>query len=213
VPAQVLELAVSAPPRDALVRRARALAWASLAWHLAEAVVAVAAGVAAGSIALVGFGGDSIVEAAAAAIVVWRFADRRAASEDAERRAQRLVALSFLALAAYVGFEAVRSLVAGDRPEASWVGIGLAAITLAAMPPLARAKARVGAALRSGATVSEGRQNLLCAWLSAALLAGLAANALFGLWWADPVAALAVAGVALKEGRDAWRGEGCCEAC
>ena len=209
----MLELAVSAPPRDALVRRARALAWASLAWHLAEAVIALAAGVAAGSIALVGFGGDSIVEAGAAAIVVWRFGGERADSEQAECRARRLVALSFLALAAYVGLEAARSLVAGDRPEASWLGVGLAAVTLAAMPPLARAKARVGAALDSGATVSEGRQNLLCAWLSAALLAGLGANALLGVWWADPVAALAVAGVALKEGRDAWRGEGCCAAC
>jgi divalent metal cation (Fe/Co/Zn/Cd) transporter len=213
VPVQVLELAVSAPPREALVRRARALAWASLGWHVAEALVAVAAGLAAGSIALVGFGGDSVVEAGAAAIVVWRFADRRSGSEEAERRAQRLVALSFLALAAYVGLEAVRSLIAGDRPDASWLGIGLAAVTLVAMPPLARAKARVGTTLRSGATVSEGRQNLLCAWLSAALLAGLGANALFDLWWADPLAALAVAGVALREGRDAWRGEGCCDAC
>jgi divalent metal cation (Fe/Co/Zn/Cd) transporter len=213
VPAQVLELAVSAPPREALVRRARVLAWASLAWHLAEALVALAAGVAAGSIALVGFGGDSIVEAGAAAIVVWRFGTRRAGSEEAERRAQRLVALSFLALAAYVALEAVRSLLTGDRPDASWLGIGLAAVTLVAMPPLAGAKARVGTALRSGATVSEGRQNLLCAWLSGALLVGLGANALLELWWADPVAALAVAGVALKEGRDAWRGEGSCETC
>jgi divalent metal cation (Fe/Co/Zn/Cd) transporter len=211
---EVLELPIAAAPdageRDALVRRARLLAFASLGWHAVEAVIAVALGVAAGSIALVGFGGDSLVEAGAAGVVVWRFAGGRSSSEAAELRAQRLVGASFFLLAAYVTAEAARTLLAGDHPDASWAGIALAAVTLVAMPPLAAAKARVGRRLGSQATASEGRQNLLCAYLSVALLVGLGANALAGLWWADPVAALTVAGVALKEGREAWRGEGCC---
>lgn len=106
----------------------------------------------------------------------------------------------------------MRSLLSGARPEASWIGICLAAFTLATMPPLAIAKARVGAKLGSSATRSEGQQNMLCAYLSAALLIGLGANALFGLWWADPITALLIAGVALKEGRESWRGESCCTA-
>jgi divalent metal cation (Fe/Co/Zn/Cd) transporter len=209
----VLELSVAAPAaaRPALVARARLLAWVSLGWHVAEAAVAVAAGLAAGSIALVGFGGDSLVEAGASGVVVWRFSAGRSASERAESRAQRLIGASFLALALYVSVEATRTLVVGDHAGTSLVGICLAAVTLAAMPPLAAAKARVGQALGSSATASEGRQNLLCAYLSAALLLGLGANALLGWWWADPAAALAVAALALKEGRDAWRGEGCCD--
>ena len=115
-------------------------------------------------------------------------------------------------IAAYVSLEAVRSLLVGERPEASWVGIGLAAVTLVTMPPLAIAKGRIGEKLESSATKSEGQQNMLCAYLSAALLVGLGANALFGLWWADPVAALVIAAVALKEGRESWRGESCCTA-
>lgn len=115
-------------------------------------------------------------------------------------------------IAAYVGFEAVRLLLAGDRPEASWVGTGLSIVTLLTMPPLAIAKGRIDEALGSSATKSEGQQNMLCAYLSAALLAGLGANTLFGLWWADPVTALLIAGVAIKEGREAWRGESCCTA-
>jgi divalent metal cation (Fe/Co/Zn/Cd) transporter len=194
-------------PRLALVRRARLLAWVSLGWHLAEAAVAAAAGLAAGSIALVGFGGDSLIESGAAGVVIWRFSSGR------ERRAQKLIGASFLLLAAYVSIEAVRTLLLGQHAEASPVGIALAAVTLVTMPPLAAAKARVGEALGSSATASEGRQNLLCAYLSAALLLGLGANALLGWWWADPGAALAVAALAIKEGRDAWRGEACCDAC
>jgi len=200
---EVLQLPLFTP-REALVRRARLLAWTSLGWHLVEAAVAAAAGVAAGSIALVGFGGDSLIEAAAAAVVLWRF------SSGQERRAQRLIGASFLVLAAYVGFEAVRSVATGEHPDTSIVGIALAAVTLVAMPPLAAAKTRVGEALASSATASEGRQNMVCAYLSAALLVGLGLNALFGWWWADPAAALAVAAVAVREGRQAWRGEGCC---
>ena len=196
--------------REGLVRRAKLLAWLGLGWHGVEAAVAVGAGLAAGSIALVGFGADSLVEAVAGFVLLWRFAGTRASSERAERSAQKLIALSFYAIAVYVGFEAVRALVFAERPEVSWIGIGLAVVTLAVMPPLAVAKGRVGERLGSSATKSEGRQNMLCAYLSAALLVGLGANALFGLWWADPATALLIAGVAVKEGRESWRGESCC---
>jgi divalent metal cation (Fe/Co/Zn/Cd) transporter len=198
--------------RDRLVRRAKQLAWLGVGWHGIEAAIAIGAGLVAGSIALVGFGADSLIESFAGSILLWRFAASRVTSEDAERRAQKLIAISFYVIAAYVGFEAVRSLLTGDRPEASWVGIGLAAFTLVTMPPLAIAKGRIGEKLGSSATKSEGQQNMLCAYLSAALLVGLGANALFGLWWADPVTALVIAGVAVKEGRESWRGESCCTA-
>jgi len=177
-----------------------------------EVAIAVAGGVVAGSVALVGFGADSLIESLAGIILLWRFTAPRASSESAEQSAQKLIGVSFYLIAAYVGFEAVRTILSGARPEASWIGIGLAAFTLATMPPLAIAKARVGEKLGSPATRSEGQQNMLCAYLSAALLVGLGANALFGLWWADPVAALLIAGVALKEGRESWRGESCCTA-
>lgn len=188
------------------------LAWVGLGWHGFEATVALGAGIVASSIALVGFGADSLIEAVAGFILLWRFAATRASSQDAERRAQRLIGISFYVIAAYVGVEAIRALVGGVHPEVSYVGIGLSAATLATMPPLAIAKARVGEQLGSAATKSEGRQNMLCAYLSAALLIGLGANALFGWWWADPTTALVIAAVAVKEGRDAWRGESCCVA-
>jgi divalent metal cation (Fe/Co/Zn/Cd) transporter len=200
--------------RAALVRRARLLAWAGLGWHVVEAAVAIAAGIVASSVALVGFGADSVVEAVAGVVVLWRFAAARVASAEAERRAQRLIGASFFAIAVYVAIEAARSLVGGHAPEASWVGIGLSVVTLLTMPPLAAAKARVADRLGSAATRSEGRQNLLCAYLSAALLVGLLANAALGWWWADPLAALVVAGVAVREGRAAWAGEpGCADGC
>jgi divalent metal cation (Fe/Co/Zn/Cd) transporter len=198
--------------RERLVRRAKQLAWLGVGWHGVEAAIAIGAGLIAGSIALIGFGADSLIESFAGFILLWRFAASRATSEEAERRAQKLIAISFYVIAAYVAFEAVRSLLTGARPEASWVGIGLAAITLVTMPPLAIAKGRIGEKLGSSATESEGQQNMLCAYLSAALLVGLGANALFGLWWADPVTALVIAGVAVKEGRESWRGESCCTA-
>jgi len=197
--------------RDA--RRARTLAWAGIGWHAIEFAIAIAAGIAASSIALVGFGMDSLIEAAAGAIVLWRFSRPRLHSPTAERHAQQLIAASFFLLAVYVGVEAVRALLAGDHPETSWVGIALAAVTAPTMPLLARAKRRVGNRLGSAATVKEGAQNMLCAYLSLALLAGLLANALAGWWWADPAAALAIAAVALREGRESWRGEGCCDVC
>ncbi len=199
--------------RQRLVQRAKLLARGGIGWHFVEFGIAVGAGISASSIALVGFGIDSLIESIAGFILLWRFAGRRAHSESAERRAQQLIAASFFVLAAYVAVEATRTLVAGDHPGASWVGIGLAAFTAPTMPLLARAKRRVGQRLGSVATVKEGRQNQLCAYLSVALLLGLGANALFGWWWADPAAALAIAAVALKEGRESWRGEGCCDAC
>jgi divalent metal cation (Fe/Co/Zn/Cd) transporter len=206
-------LVLSAPDRLALVRRARLLAWGGIGWHFIEFAIALAAGIAASSIALIGFGVDSLVESAAGFIVLWRFADRRSYSESAERRAQQLIAISFFLLAAYVGAEAIRTLIAGDHPGASWVGIGLAAFTAPTMPLLALAKRRVGNRLGSAATVQEGVQNMVCAYLSVALLVGLLANALFSWWWADPAAALFIAAVAAREGRGSWRGEGCCDTC
>jgi divalent metal cation (Fe/Co/Zn/Cd) transporter len=207
--------AVAPPPsgeRERLVRRARLLAWLGIGWHGIEAAIAIAAGVAASSIALVGFGADSLIESVAGFVVVWRFAARRSGSDAAEGRAQKLIALSFYVLAAYVAVESLRTLVTATHPEVSWVGIGLAAFTLVTMPPLAIAKARVGERLGSSATKSEGRQNMLCAYLSAALLVGLGGNAAFGLWWLDPVVGLLIAGVAVREGRQAWLGESCCTA-
>jgi divalent metal cation (Fe/Co/Zn/Cd) transporter len=192
------------------VRRAKSLAWLGVGWHGIEAVVAIAAGLAASSIALVGFGADSLIESLAGFVLLWRFAAARASSEGAERRAQQLIAISFFVLAAYVGAESLRTLIAADHPEVSWVGIGLSAFTLVTMPPLAIAKERVGDQLGSAATRSEGRQNMVCAYLSAALLVGLGANAAMGWWWADPLAALAVAAVAVREGRQTWAGDGCC---
>ncbi len=201
--------AAASEQRVRLVRRARLLAWVGLGWHGIEATVAISAGIVAGSVALVGFGADSLIEMLAGFVVLWRFATR---SPIAERRAQQLIALSFYAIGAYVAVEAIRSLVGGDEPAVSWVGIGLSLVTLATMPPLAIAKARVADALGSSATKSESRQTMLCAYLSAGLLLGLGLNALAGWWWADPVTALAIAAVAVKEGRGAWRGDSCCTA-
>jgi divalent metal cation (Fe/Co/Zn/Cd) transporter len=209
----VLPLDVAArradPDRARWVARARLLAWVGLGWHLVEAAVAVGAGVVAASPALVGFGADSLIEAAAGVVVLWLMSDSRSASPSAERRAQQLIAVSFAVLATYIGFEAIRDLIAGHHPDTSWVGIGLSVVTLATMPPLAVAKRRVGERLNSSATTSESRQTMLCAYLSAALLVGLLANAVVGWWWADPVVALAIAAVALREARDAWRGDAC----
>jgi divalent metal cation (Fe/Co/Zn/Cd) transporter len=211
--ARTPSLPIAAPPRARLVRRARFLARLGLAWHGIEAAVAIGAGIAASSIALIGFGADSVVESMAGVVLLWRLGERRADSEQAEQRAQRLIGVSFWLIAAYVGVEAIRSLIGGHEPSVSYVGIGLAAVTLATMPALAAAKSRVAHQLGSAATRSEGRQNLLCAYLSAALLIALGANAALGWWWADPATALLIAGVAVNEGREAWRGEGCADDC
>jgi divalent metal cation (Fe/Co/Zn/Cd) transporter len=210
---ETLQQPLSFPERNRLVRRAKLLAWGGIAWHVVEALVAIGAGLAAASIALVGFGADSLIESLAGIILLWRFAASRSQSERAERRAQQLIAVSFLVLAAYVGAEAIRTLIGSHEPDVSWVGIGLAAITAPTMPLLAIAKRRVGNKLGSSAAVSEGVQNMLCAYLSVALLLGLGANALFGWWWADPLAALVIAAVAVREGRESWRGNACCDHC
>ncbi|MEP6892622.1 MAG: cation transporter [Gaiellaceae bacterium] len=199
--------------RLALERRARALAWIGIVWHVVEFAIAIGAGIAAGSIALIGFGADSLIEALAGLVVVWLFTGGRLGSRAAERRAQKLIAASFFALAAYVSIESVWTLASGRHPGTSWVGIGLAAFTAPTMPLLARAKRRLATQLNSAAAVKEASQTQLCAYLSLALLAGLGANALAGWWWADPIAALFIAGVATREGRQSWRGEGCCDLC
>lgn len=202
--------ALPRPRYEELARRVRLLSWISLAWMTAEGAVAILAGVLAGSIALIGFGLDSAIEGLASGIIVWRFTAQRMFSEAAETRAQKLVAVQFFLLAPYVGFESVQALATGERPETSWLGIGLAATSVVGMPILGIAKQRLADQLGSAATKGEGRQNMLCAYLAAALLAGLLANALAGAWWLDPAVGLLIAAVAVKEGREAWRGEGCC---
>ena len=196
--------------RERLQRRARRLAWGGNAWHLIEFGIAIGAGIAAGSIALIGFAADSLIEGLAGFVIIWLFTGERLHSVTAERRAQQLIAASFFVLTVYVGVEATRDLVSGDKPGVSWIGIGLAAFTAPTMPLLARAKRNVGLKLNSSATVSEANQNMICAYLSVALLAGLLANALAGWWWADPAAALVIAGVAGWEGVESWRGDECC---
>ncbi len=208
-----LVVAATRSERLRLERAARLLAWGGIAWHVVEFAIALGAGIAASSIALIGFGADSLIEALAGVVVLWLFTGKRIGSHTAERRAQQLIAVTFFALAAYVSVEAVRTLVGGNHPQVSWVGIGLAAFTAPTMPLLARAKRRIGNKLNSSAAVKEASQSQLCAYLSIALLVGLGANALAGWWWADPLTALAIAGVAVKEGRESWRGEGCADGC
>ena len=191
-------------------RLARWLAWASLFWMTVEGAVGLAAGFSAGSIALVGWALSSVVEGLASVIVIWRFTGSRTLSETAERQAQKAVAISFWLLAPYVAVESVRNLITQERPETSILGIALTATSLVLMPGLGIAKKRLGARLGSGATAGEGEQNLLCAYMAAAVLAGLAANSLWGWWWLDPVVGLGVAALAVREGLEAWRGENCC---
>jgi divalent metal cation (Fe/Co/Zn/Cd) transporter len=186
------------------------LSWLSLAWMGVEGAVAVSAGIMAGSIALIGFGIDSAIEGVASLVIAWRFTGRRLLSHVAEDRAQKLVAVQFFLLAPYVTFEAVRHLANGYEAETSVIGMVLTATSLVGMPFLGLTKQRLAARLGSSATHGEGAQNLLCAYLAGAVFVGLAGNALFGWWWLDPVAALLVAGVVVKEGRDTWRGDACC---
>lgn len=194
-------------------RRARLLSWISLAWMSAEGAIAITAGVLAGSIALIGFGIDSAIEGVASLVIVWRFTGSRLLSHAAEDRAQKLVAIQFFLLAPYVAAEAVHKLISAEQPDTSWLGVGLVASSVVGMPILGIAKRRLADTLGSVATRGEGTQNLLCAYLAAAVLVGLLGNALFDLWWLDPLAALVIAAVAVKEGRESWRGEGCCATC
>jgi divalent metal cation (Fe/Co/Zn/Cd) transporter len=204
---------VSAPDIGAdrwtvLRRRVRLLVAATITYNVVEAVVALAAGTVAGSVALIGFGLDSLVEVASAAAVAWQFA-----ADDPQRRertALRVIAWSFFVLAAYVTVEAVRTLVGGAEAEHSAVGIVLLALSVVVMPFLSLAQRRTGRELGSNSAVADSKQTLLCTYLSAVVLVGLVLNSTLGWWWADPTAALALAGVAVKEGREALRGEICC---
>jgi divalent metal cation (Fe/Co/Zn/Cd) transporter len=203
---------ISDAHRRRLAARVRLLSWVSLGYMAVEGGIAILAGVLAGSIALIGFGLDSAIEGFASAIIVWRFTGHRIFSESAETRAQKLVAIQFFLLAPYVGFESLKALGAGDHAEVSWLGIALSASSVVVMPYLGIAKQRLAEQLGSPATKGEGRQNMLCAYLAGALLLGLLGNALVGAWWLDPAVGLLIAALAVKEGLEAWSGEGCCVA-
>ena len=194
-----------------LTRRIRLLVAATITWNLTEVAVALVAGLAAASPALVGFGLDSVVEVASAATLAWQFAgaepERRAARE---RTALRVIGASFLCLACWITIEATRSLIGADPARSSTPGLALATASLIVMPVLSITQRRAGRTLGSPTAVADARQGMLCSWLSAALLGGLLLNSTLGLHWADPAAALAIAGVAAWEGRAAWRGTGCC---
>ena len=196
-----------------LARLARLLSWLTLAWMGIEGGVAIGAAIIAGSVALLGFGLDSGIEAMASIIVIWRFTGTRLASATSERRAQQLVAVSFFLLAPYIAAEAIRALLAGDRAETSIIGLVLTAATAVFEPALGVAKRRIGARLGSSATAGEGTQNLLCAYLAMAVFIGLAANSLLGAWWLDGVVALGIAAWAVIEGRRAWAGKSCSCVC
>lgn len=194
--------------RAVLAKRVQLLVAATITYNVIEAVVAITAGTLASSTALIGFGLDSIIEVSSAAAVAWQFAGRD--PEAREKVALRIIAVSFFALAAYVTVESVRALVGGAEAEHSSVGLVLAAVSLAVMPGLSYAQRRAGRELGSRTAVADSKQTLLCTYLSAVLLVGLAVNSLFGWSWADPIAALVIAAVAVKEGREAWKGDSCC---
>jgi divalent metal cation (Fe/Co/Zn/Cd) transporter len=203
---------MTAPTADRrLLRLALLLAGLTIGWNVVEAVVAISAGLAAGSAALIGFGLDSTVEVLSACVIVWQFSGELRGGHDEERehRALRLIAVTFFLLAAYVAFDAGRSLITTSEPDSSPVGIVLAAVSLVVMPLLAWAKLRVAGSLGSPTLRADAKETLVCTWLSAALLVGLVLNAALGWWWADPIAALAIAGLAVKEGREAWHGDDC----
>lgn len=200
--------AVTDHDRARLGRRAQLLAAASVTYNLTEAVISIGAGLVAGSIALVGFGLDSVVEVSSGLVILWQF--RHRLPQSREQQAVRLIALSLFALAAFVAVESVRTLLTGAEPDVSRVGIVLAAVSLTLMPFLSWAQRRTGRALHSTSVVADSTQTLLCTYMSAVLLGGLVLNAAFGWTWADPVAGLVIAAIAAKEGRQAWRGEGCC---
>ncbi|WP_082404252.1 cation transporter [Saccharothrix sp. NRRL B-16348] len=194
--------------RGVLTRRVRLLVGATIAYNVVEAVIAISAGTIASSTALIGFGLDSVVEVASATAVAWQFSAKD--HEARERVALRVIALSFFALALYVTVESVRALLGAQAADHSTVGIVLAAVSLVVMPVLSRAQRRAGRELGSTSAVADSKQTLLCTYLSAVLLVGLVLNSTLGWWWADPLAALVIAAVAVKEGREAWRGDHCC---
>lgn len=205
---------VSLPPlRQTGLRRGLRLEYFTVSWNLLEAAVGLVAGTLAGSVALVGFALDSLVEASSGSILLWRLRTEqngKRSAEEAERRAIRLVAVAFLALAAYVGVRAIYDLAVQSRPDASPVGVGLALVSLVVMPILAARKARVARSLDSRALQADSTQTTLCTYLSAFLLVGLATNALLGWWWADPLAGFVIAILAAKEGRELWTTEDLC---
>ncbi|QUW85857.1 cation transporter (plasmid) [Streptomyces mirabilis] len=197
--------------RDALARRIRLLVAATITYNVVEAVVALTAGTLASSTALIGFGLDSVIEVSSAAAVARQFSARdHAVREAREKRTLRIIAVSFFALALYVTADSVRALTGTGEADHSVPGIILAALSLAVMPFLSAAQRKAGRELGSASAVADSQQTLLCTYLSAVLLAGLLANLLFGWTWADPIAALVIAAIAVKEGRDAWQGKGCC---
>ncbi len=199
--------AATSARRGRLGRRAQWLAAVSVTYNLVESAVAIASGVVAGSVALVGFGLDSLVEVSSGLVILWQF--RHRLPESRERLALRLIALSFFGLAIYVTADSVYTLLGSGEPETSAVGMAMAAASLVVMPVLSLAQRRTGQALGSGSVVADSKQTLLCTYLSAVLLAGLLSNALWGWGWADPVAGLVIAAVAGREGLEAWRGEAC----
>ncbi|SDC98141.1 cation transporter [Actinokineospora iranica] len=194
--------------RAALTRRVRLLVAVTITYNVIEAIVAITAGTVASSTALVGFGLDSVIEVASATAVAWQFSGSD--PEARERAALKAIAVSFFALAAYVTVESARSLLGAEAAGHSSVGIALAAVSLLVMPILSAAQRRAGRELGSASAVADSKQTLLCTYLSGVLLVGLLLNSLFGWSWADPVVALAIAAVAVREGREAWRGEHCC---
>lgn len=200
---------VQAISRERLVRRARELSLLSLGWMTVEAVVGIVAAVVAGSVALMGFGLDSVIEFASAATILWLFTGDRPDSERAELRAGRTIAICFAALALYLTIDAVVTLAGGSRPDGSWPGVAVTACALVFMPLLASAKRRVAVRLDSSATAGDAAQSWLCAIGAAATLISLLATQAFGWWWLDPVAGLAIAVLAVREGREAWSGELC----
>ena len=206
-----LSLGPAPARRDQLTRRIRLLVMATIIYNVVEAIVAITAGTLASSTALIGFGLDSVIEVSSAAAVSWQFsAADHAVREAREKTTLRIIAVSFFALAAYVTVDAVRALANAGEADRSIPGIALAALSLLVMPLLSVAQRRAGRELGSLSAVADSRQTLLCTYLSAVLLAGLVLNAALGWSWADPVAALVIAVIAVKEGRDAWQGEGCC---
>ncbi|MFI6585547.1 cation transporter [Embleya sp. NPDC050493] len=206
-----ISLGPSPARRDALARRIRLLVAATITYNVIEAVVAITAGTLASSAALVGFGLDSVIEVSSAAAVAWQFSAREHAVREArEQRTLRIIAVSFLALAACIVVDAVRALAGTGEAERSLPGILIAALSLAVMPFLSAAQRRAGRELGSAGAVADSKQTMLCTYLSAVLLVGLVLNVTLGWSWADPVAALVIAAIAAKEGRDTWQGKGCC---